>query len=234
MAASFANPLCIALDLAEPARALDLARRLAPLAGGFKIGLELFTRGGPELVRALAGPARGLFLDLKLHDIPATVARTVAAIADLPVALTTLHAAGGPAMLAEAVAARDRTRPDLRLLAVTVLTSLDAADLHAVGIGDPPAAQVARLAALALEAGVDGLVCSPREVAMLRARFGPAPLLVVPGIRPAASADDQKRTATAAAARAAGADLLVVGRPVTRAADPPAAARALLAELEAA
>ncbi len=231
VAAPFANPLCVALDLAEPEAARALAQQLAGIAGGLKVGLELFTRGGPKVVEQLAATGCGLFLDLKLHDIPNTVAAAVRAIADLPVALTTLHAAGGRAMLEAAVAARDAASTRLRLVAVTVLTSLDDADLHELGVVHPASQQVERLAELALAAGVDGLVCSPREVARLRARFGPEVLLVVPGIRPGEGGDDQKRTATPEAARAAGADVLVVGRPITRAADPAAAARAILRRL---
>jgi len=225
------NPLCVALDLDDPARARDLAAQLHGVAGGVKVGLELFTRGGPETVREIRAVGPRIFLDLKLHDIPNTVARAVRAVCDLPVHLTTLHAAGGRAMLEAAVEAKNGARPTLKLLAVTVLTSLDATALRELGIGQAPEERVLHLARLALDAGVDGLVCSPREVARLRAAFGTEPLLVVPGIRPQPTADDQRRTATPEEAFAAGADVLVVGRPITQAADPRAAARDLLERL---
>ena len=227
----FPNPVCVALDLDDPGRARELAAALHGVAGGVKVGLELFTRGGPDIVREIRTTGPRIFLDLKLHDIPNTVAGAVRAICDLPVHLTTLHAAGGRAMLEAAVEARDRARPTLKLLAVTVLTSLDRTALEELGIVQAPEERVLHLARLALDAGVDGLVCSPREVARLRAAFGPQPLLVVPGIRPRPAADDQRRTATPEEALAAGADVLVVGRPVTRAPDPRAAATTLLERL---
>ncbi|GBD41421.1 Orotidine 5'-phosphate decarboxylase [bacterium HR39] len=231
MRSPFPNPLCIALDLDDPERARELAARLHGVAGGVKIGLELFTRGGPGVVRAIRAEGPRIFLDLKLHDIPNTVAGAVRAISDLPVHLTTLHAAGGRAMLEAAVEARNRTRPTLKLVAVTVLTSLGLAALRDLGIPQEPEERVLHLARLALEAGVDGLVCSPQEVGVLREALGPEPLLVVPGIRPEPAADDQVRTATPEEALAAGADVLVVGRPVTRTPDPRAAAAAILERL---
>jgi orotidine-5'-phosphate decarboxylase len=196
-----------------------------------KLGLEFFAANGPAGLRTLAGWP--LFLDLKLHDIPNTVAGAVRALLPLAPRLLTLHAAGGTAMLAAAraaAAAAGDARP--RLLAVTVLTSLDAPALHATGVADAPADQVLRLARLALAAGMDGLICAPTEVAALRSALGPAPLLVVPGIRPAGAAtDDQARTLSPAEAAAAGADWLVVGRPITQAPDPRAAAAALAAAI---
>jgi orotidine-5'-phosphate decarboxylase len=227
-----ADRLIAALDTADADAAVALAAQLAPHVGCLKLGLELFGAAGPTAVRRLAA-AGPVFLDLKLHDIPNTVAGAVSALLPLAPAMLTLHAAGGPAMIAAARAAADaagEARP--MLLAVTVLTSLDAATLADTGVSGGPVQQVLRLARLALEAGADGLVCSPQEVSRLRDAFGPGPSLVVPGIRPAgAAADDQARTATPAEAVAAGADWLVIGRPITRAADPAGAARAIAAGL---
>ncbi|HUZ64737.1 MAG TPA: orotidine-5'-phosphate decarboxylase [Acetobacteraceae bacterium] len=221
--------LIAALDTADPARARAWAEAVAPYCGLLKLGLEFFLANGPAGVRAVSD--RPVFLDLKLHDIPNTVAGAVRAVLPLAPRMLTLHAAGGAAMIAaarEAAEAAGAARPVL--LAVTVLTSLDAANLRATGIADDPSPQVLRLARLALAAGADGLVCSAREVAMLRAALGAAPVLVVPGIRPAGSrADDQARTTTPAAAIAAGADWLVVGRPITGSPDPGAAAAAIAA-----
>lgn len=225
----FANPICCAIDRADRDSAVALARSLAVEVGVLKLGLEFFVANGPEGVRALAEAGPPLFLDLKLHDIPNTVVGAVAAACRLPVSLLTLHATGGRAMLEAAVRARDAS-PGARplLLAVTVLTSLDDADLATLGVTRPMPDQVMALAELALSSGLDGLVCSPHELAELRRRFGDAPLLVVPGIRPAAAADDQKRTLDPRSALQLGADLLVIGRPITAAADPVSATRAIL------
>jgi orotidine-5'-phosphate decarboxylase len=197
-----------------------------------KLGLELFAAEGPPALAALT-PRAPVFLDLKLHDIPNTVAGAVRALRPRRPAMLTLHAGGGPAMIAaarEAAEGAGAARP--LLLAVTVLTSMDAAALAATGVADAPRAQVLRLARMAMAAGADGLVCSAQEVAPIRDALGAAPLLVVPGIRPAGSAaGDQARTATPEAAVADGADWLVVGRPISAAADPAAAARAILAAL---
>ncbi len=233
MAGERRSGLIAALDTADVAQAQRWADAVLPPCGMVKLGLEFFLANGPDGVRALG--ERPLFLDLKLHDIPNTVAGAVRSILRLRPRLLTLHAAGGAAMLA---AARDAaaTAGDARplLLAVTVLTSLDAAALGATGVLDPPDAQVLRLARVALAAGCDGLVCAPTEVAMLRTALGPAPLLVVPGIRPAGgAADDQARTLTPRAAAEAGADWLVVGRPITQAPDPHAAVAAIAAEIGA-
>lgn len=229
-----ARRIAVALDTADPARATALAGAVAPHCGVLKVGLELFAAAGADAVRAIARH-RPVFLDLKLHDIPNTVGAAVAALLPLAPAFLTLHAAGGSAMIAAARDAAERAgaaRP--RLLAVTVLTSLDASALAATGIADPPEAQVLRLARLAVAAGADGLVCAAAELPALRAALGPAPLLVVPGIRPAGVAgDDQARTATPAEAIAAGADLLVIGRPITTAPDPAAAAAAIAASIPA-
>jgi orotidine-5'-phosphate decarboxylase len=230
-----ANPVYCALDVDDIAAARALARTIAPHLGGLKLGLEFMTAHGPDGVRAvMADLDVPLFLDLKFHDIPNTVAGAVRAACTLDPHLLTIHASGGPAMVAAARAAAEQAggarRP--RILAVTVLTSLDAADLQATGVVADPADQVVRLAALALGHGADGLVCSPHEVAALRARLGPEPLLVVPGIRPEGSdTGDQKRVMTPAEAMAAGASHLVIGRPITGATDPARAAASIAAAL---
>ena len=232
-----ASRLIAALDTADPARAAAWAGALAPHLGMAKLGLEFFLANGAPGLRAIAAAAPGLpiFLDLKLHDIPATVAGAVRAVLPLAPRFLTLHAAGGTAMIAaarEAAETAGAARP--LLLAVTVLTSLDDAALAATGVPDGAARQVERLARLALAAGADGLVCSPHEVGLLRAALGPAPVLVVPGIRPEGAArGDQARTMTPAQAVTAGADWIVVGRPITGAADPAAAAAAIAATIAA-
>ena len=224
-------PVFVALDVPTPGEAVALARRLAPLRPRFKVGPFLFLRGGPELVRRLVGEGHEVFLDLKLHDIPAVVAGGVRGAAELGVGWLTLHAAGGAAMLRAAAEASAQAGGP-RLLAVTVLTSLAAEDLPAIGVTRPLPEQAEALARLAVAQGVHGVVCSAEEVSRLRAALGPGPLLVCPGIRPAgAERQDQKRVATAAAALAAGASLLVVGRPVTGAPDPEQALRSLLCEM---
>lgn len=233
--ASAAERLIVALDLAEAQAAAALAGRLAGAVGLVKVGLELFVAEGPAGVARVAEAGLPVFLDLKLHDIPNTVAGAVRSAARLGAAMLTLHAAGGAAMIAAAREAAERAAgPRPLLLAVTVLTSLEGPDLDAIGLSGPAEAAVLRLARLALAAGADGLVCSAREVAALRAAFGPGPALVVPGIRPEGSpADDQRRTMTPTEAVAAGADWLVIGRPITRTPDPLAAARGIAASLAA-
>jgi len=207
------------------------SRQVAPHCGLVKLGLEFFLANGAAGYRAVAG--RPVFLDLKLHDIPNTVAGGVRAVLPLAPRLLTLHAAGGAVMIAaarEAAQAAGPARP--LLLAVTVLTSLDAQALATTGVAGTPAEQAVRLGKLAVAAGADGVVCSPLEVAALRAALGPEPKLVVPGIRPAGTAmGDQARVMTPAQAVAAGADWIVVGRPITRAADPGAAAAAISADI---
>lgn len=225
--------LIAAIDTVAPNAARATAEAIAPHCGLLKLGLEFFIANGPAGLGAVT--SRPVFLDLKLHDIPNTVAGAVRAALPLAPAMLTLHAAGGAAMIAAARAAAE-SAPQQRplLLAVTVLTSLDAAALAATGVTASPRAQVLRLAQLALDAGADGLVCSPHELAPLRERFGPTPLLVAPGIRPAGSpSGDQARTMTPAAAIRDGADWIVVGRPITEAADPAAAAAAIAAEIAA-
>jgi orotidine-5'-phosphate decarboxylase len=224
-----ADRLIVAVDTTDPVRAAELARAVAPHCGLIKLGLEFFTANGPKGVRAIG--ERPIFLDLKLHDIPNTVAGAVRAILPLAPRMLTLHAAGGAAMIAAARDAAEAAGPSRpMLLGVTVLTSLDAAALAATGVADAPARQVVRLGRLAIAAGADGLVCSAHEVAALRAELGPGVALVVPGIRPAGSAaGDQARTMTPRAAMEAGADWIVVGRPITGAADPAHAAATLFA-----
>jgi orotidine-5'-phosphate decarboxylase len=218
------NPVFVALDTVDAGRAQALAATLAPHVGGVKLGLEFFCANGPSSVREVAGETP-LFLDLKLHDIPNTVAGAVRAVAPLRPAFLTLHASGGPAMLR---AAADAAEGRMKLLAVTVLTSLDEGDLERVGQRGPVSDQARHLARLAQENGLAGVVCSPHEIRNLRAECGPDFLLVVPGIRPPGSGSgDQKRVMTPSEALAAGADHLVVGRPITAAPDPVAAARSL-------
>lgn len=223
-----------ALDTGDLARAEALAAALAGRCGLLKVGLELFCAAGGPAVAAAARHAP-VFLDVKLHDIPNTVAGALRSLLPLRPAMVTLHAGGGPAMIAAARAEAETAgagRP--MLLAVTVLTSIDAAALAATGVADTPANQVLRLARMAVAAGADGLVCSPHEAALLRAELGPGPALVVPGVRPAGSAaGDQARIATPAEAVAAGADWIVVGRPINAAPDPAAAAEAIAASIPA-
>ncbi|HEY4138733.1 MAG TPA: orotidine-5'-phosphate decarboxylase [Casimicrobiaceae bacterium] len=228
----------VALDFDDAAAALSLAGRLDPRDCGVKIGSELFTVAGPELVRAMVERRFNVFLDLKFHDIPNTVGRACAAATRLGVWMMNVHAAGGRAMLTAAREAVDRAaqRASMstpRLIAVTVLTSLDDAALNEVGQGDNTAAQALRLAGLARDTDLDGVVCSAAEARSMRDAFGDAFLLVTPGIRPAdAGGDDQSRIATPQAAIANGADYLVVGRPITRAADPVAALAKINRELD--
>jgi orotidine-5'-phosphate decarboxylase len=221
--------LCVALDAPDLATAEAWAGAVAPHAGLLKVGLELFSAVGGAAVRRIAAH-RPVFLDVKLHDIPNTVAGAIGSLAPLGPAWITVHAAGGAAMVEAARrAAEDAGGPVRpRILAVTVLTSLDAAALAATGVAGGPVQQVLRLARLAMAAGADGLVCSPREVRPIRDALGELPVLVVPGVRPAGSAaDDQARTATPEQVARDGADWIVVGRPITQAGDPGAAAQAI-------
>lgn len=222
------NPLFVALDTPDLARARAIAMAVAPFAGGIKLGLEFFSANGPAGVAELSRCGLPMFLDLKLHDIPNTVAKAVAALGPLDPAVLTVHAAGGRAMLEAAKAAAPaRTH----VVAVTVLTSLDIADLGETGVAGDPAGQVERLAALARRAGLDGIVCSGAEVAAA-AEAWPGGFFVVPGIRPERGATgDQKRTVTPREAVASGASLLVVGRPITDSPDPAAACAAIAASL---
>lgn len=222
--------LCAALDFGTWDAAEPFARAVAPEVGMLKVGFELFVAEGPRAVRAAAELGRPVFLDLKLHDIPATVEGAARSAAASGASLLTVHASGGPRMVEAAVRG---ARGMLRVLGVTVLTSLDAEQLGRIGLAGPAERAVVRLARLVIEAGADGIVCSPLEVAAVRAAVGPAPLLVVPGVRPpGAAAGDQARFATPEEAVRAGADVLVLGRPLRDAADPAAAARAIAAGIE--
>jgi orotidine-5'-phosphate decarboxylase len=224
--------LIVALDVPDAAAAAALAARLEDTCQWFKVGLELFVAAGPAVLEPLLKRGYSIFLDLKLHDIPNTVAGAVRSAAALGVHMVTVHAAGGPAMLAAARGALDGLPDPPELLAVTVLTSIDSAQSAAVGFERSSAAQVELLARMGLGEGIRGFVCSPREVANLRALTGPEGVLVIPGIRPAgAGASDQKRIATPAEALRLGASYLVVGRPITQASDPAQAAEAILREM---
>ena len=222
--------LILALDVPTREAAAPLLRQLQGSIRWVKIGLQLFTAYGPDYVRAVAGEGYRVFLDLKLHDIPHTVARAIDSLNPLPIGMLTIHASGGRAMM---TAAQTQARPDLLLLGVTVLTSMDASALGETGVPSAPEAQVERLARLAVNAGLRGLVCSPLEVTLVRSRLGPEVQLVTPGIRPASETgdDDQKRVLAPADAARAGSSYIVVGRPILQAKDPAAAARALLADL---
>jgi orotidine-5'-phosphate decarboxylase len=231
------NPIIVALDVPDAARALELAARLAPVVGAVKIGKELFTSGGPDIVRRVRATGVSVFLDLKFHDIPNTVARAVEAAVRLDVQMLTIHTSGGSAMMqaAEQAAqeeARRRGQAAPLVLGVTVLTSLDDAALAELGVAGNAASQVERLARLAVRSGLRGLVCSPLELPVLRGLLPREVQLVTPGIRPAGTdAGDQKRTLGPREAMAAGADWLVIGRPIIAAPDPRAAAERILATL---
>lgn len=231
---SFENPVFVAVDRPDLEGAEDLMRSLAAHVGGIKLGLEFFMARGPEGVQRMARLGLPIFLDAKLHDIPNTVAGAMRGVVALPVRMVTLHAIGGLDMMRAAVAVANDSEQQPWVLAVTVLTSLDQTDLQATGQSGTATTQALRLAELALRAGCHGIVCSPLEVAALRAAFGKEPKLVVPGVRPKAGGDDQKRTLDPVETLAAGADRLVIGRPITAAADPVAAARAIALDLEAA
>ncbi|MGI8436665.1 MAG: orotidine-5'-phosphate decarboxylase [Chthoniobacterales bacterium] len=230
-AKSVAERLIIALDFPDADGALKCAQALQGEISFFKIGLQLYTAAGPEIVRAITATGAKVFLDLKLHDIPTTVGKSVAAASELGVAILTLHLSGGRKMIQAAVAAAP---PELLLLGVTVLTSADQTMLWETGVNGSVAEQALRLAELGADAGMRGLVASPQEVEDLRARVGAAMKIVTPGIRPQwAAADDQKRFTTPRQAIELGADYLVIGRPVTAQADPREAVHKILAELDA-
>lgn len=222
------NRLIAALDVSTREQVEDLLIKLEGVPSWVKIGLELFTSLGPSIVEDVAKRGHAVMLDLKLHDIPETVARATAAVANLGAGLCTVHAAGGRHMLEAAVAGAGR----MRILAVTVLTSLDETDLTDIGAIGPIESLVVRRAILATQAGCGGIVASPNEVAALRASLPSTSWIVTPGVRPAGAAlGDQKRVTTPAAARRAGADLVVVGRPIRDAASPAAMARSIVDEL---
>ncbi len=226
--------LILVLDAQSPRDVAPTLKRLAGTVKWVKVGLEMFTACGPDCVREVAGLGFNVFLDLKLHDIPNTVAKAVESASRLPIQMLTLHTGGGREMMAWAVKAQQQSAPGLRLLGVTVLTSMSGKELNETGVAGTAEEQVVRLCRLAVDAGLRGLVCSPLELAPLRAVLPSEVALVTPGIRPRdAKADDQTRVMTPAEAARAGASYIVVGRPIFKAPDPVAAARAILAELEA-
>jgi orotidine-5'-phosphate decarboxylase len=231
------NPIIAALDVPTAEAAMELAQKIAPAVGGFKIGSELFTAAGPEIVRRIRATGAAVFLDLKFHDIPNTVAGAVASAVRLDVQMLTVHAAGGTDMLKAAEQSAQETAWELGhapplVLGVTVLTSLDSHALSQIGLDPNVGRQVRRLANMAAQAGLRGLVCSPLEVAELRQMLTAGVQLVTPGIRPEMnSANDQKRTLTPREAIAAGANWLVIGRPIHAAPDPRAAAEKILESL---
>jgi orotidine-5'-phosphate decarboxylase len=231
------NPIFAAIDTQEPGRAADLAASLTGVVGGVKLGLEFFSANGPGGVRKITETGVPLFLDLKFHDIPNTVAGAVRAAVSLQPAILNVHAGGGATMMKAAAKAAAESADALgvakpMLIAVTVLTSLDNSDLHAVGQLGPPTEQVVRLAKLTEDCGLDGVVCSPREIEAIRGTCGADFKLIVPGIRPEGSnAGDQKRTMTPSDAMSAGANYLVIGRPITTAENPAEAARVIAATI---
>lgn len=226
--------LILVLDAQSPREVTPTLRQLQGTVRWVKVGLEMFTACGPDAVREIADLGFDIFLDLKLHDIPNTVAKSVESIARLPVRMTTIHTCGGREMMQWAVKAQQQHAPNLLLLGVTVLTSMSAAGLAETGPTDSPENQVLRLGRLAVDSGLRGLVCSPLEIVPLRAALPAGIALVTPGIRPRGSdAGDQTRIMTPAEAARAGASHIVVGRPIFKAPDPVAAARSILAELSA-
>jgi orotidine-5'-phosphate decarboxylase len=228
--------LILALDVPTREEAAPILRQLRGELRWVKIGLQMFTAYGPDYVKAVADEGFNIFLDLKLHDIPNTVAKAVESLAPLPIGMLTLHTSGGREMMAYARKAQLASKPDLLLLGVTVLTSMDATGLSELGVSVSPEAQVSRLGQLASDAGLTGLVCSPLEVGLLRKQLPAGIQLVTPGIRPAGEAggDDQKRIMTPADAARAGSSYIVVGRPILKAKDPVAATRTILADLASA
>jgi orotidine-5'-phosphate decarboxylase len=224
--------LILVLDAQSPRDVAPALKQLQGTVHWVKLGLEMFTACGPDSVREIAGLGFNVFLDLKLHDIPNTVAKAVESCAKLPIGMLTLHTCGGREMMQWAVKAQQQHKPDLLLLGVTVLTSMSAPGLAETGVADAPTQQVVRLGKLAVDSGLRGLVCSPLEIAPLRAALPRDVQLITPGIRPRdAKADDQTRVMTPCEAAEAGANFLVVGRPIFKAPDPVAAARAILEEI---
>ncbi|MGD0192976.1 MAG: orotidine-5'-phosphate decarboxylase [Rhizomicrobium sp.] len=231
--ARFCNPVFVALDTQDISRARDLGAMLKPHVGGLKIGLEFITAHGPAGVRAVAALGLPLFADVKFHDIPNTVVGATKALVGLGVSIFNIHASGGDAMMRASADAAASASPRPLVLGVTVLTSLSDDDLSAVGQMGPASTQVVRLALLAKSSGLDGVVCSPLEISQIRAACGPDFLIVAPGVRPAGSdLADQKRVMTPSEVVRAGADVLVIGRPITEAHDPVAAARAIASEIK--
>ena len=226
------SPVIVALDYPDAAQALAMADQLDPAKVRVKVGKEIFTRSGPAIVEGLHSKGFEVFLDLKFHDIPNTVAGAVAAAADLGVWMVNVHASGGQRMMEAAANAIANHAKRPHLIAVTVLTSMEGADLEQVGVMDEPRVQVQRLAELAKRSGMDGVVCSAQEAAILKEACGQQFELVTPGIRPAgADAGDQRRVLTPVQARDAGADYMVIGRPITQAAEPTAVVDDILQSL---
>jgi orotidine-5'-phosphate decarboxylase len=230
---SISSPLIVAMDFSDPEKSLSLAKQLNPQSCRLKVGKELFTTAGPEHVRALIDLGFEIFLDLKFHDIPNTVAKAVKASADLGVWMVNVHASGGESMMKAAKAALDGSQTSKPLLiAVTVLTSLNAEELKTIGYLKSPAEQVQHLAQLTKSCGLDGIVCSAQETELLKQQCGQDFCLVTPGIRPAgASTDDQQRIMTPQQALASGSDYLVIGRPITQAENPAQACENILNSL---
>ncbi len=228
----FRNPVFVALDTPDLAKARAIAQAVRGAAGGLKIGLEFITAQGPAGIREIASLGLPLFVDVKFHDIPNTVAGASRELAKLGAKFFNVHVSGGEAMMRAGVESARAIDPDVKVIGVTVLTSLEDKDLDAVGQRPPSQEQVVRLAKLAKHSGLDGVVCSPREIAPVRAACGPDFLIVTPGVRPGgADLADQRRVMTPGEAARAGADILVIGRPITAATDPAAAARAIAAEI---
>jgi orotidine-5'-phosphate decarboxylase len=215
------SPVIVALDFDNPAAALALAQQLDPNQCRLKVGKELFTRAGPDLVKTLVAMGFDIFLDLKFHDIPNTTAKAVSAAADLGVWMANVHASGGSRMMSAAKQVLDQQGSAMLLIAVTVLTSMDETDLRELGIACSPAEQVVGLARLAQQSGLDGVVCSAQEASSLKAELGADFKLITPGIRlPDSVADDQRRVVSPPQAMAMGSDYLVIGRPITQSANP--------------
>ncbi len=232
MTGTFKNPIFVALDTANLSRALEIGRAVAPHAGGLKVGLEFITAQGPEGIRQVASLGLPVFADVKFHDIPNTVSGAAKAIAGLGVQIFNVHVSGGEAMMRAAVDTAKALSPSTKVIGVTVLTSFTSADMAAMGLTTTAAEQVTRLALLAKHSGLHGVVCSPHEIAPVRQACGKDFLIVTPGVRPAGAAlGDQHRVMTPLEAYRAGADILVIGRPITHAANPGIAARAIAVEL---
>jgi orotidine-5'-phosphate decarboxylase len=229
---SFKNPVFVAIDTANLSRALEIGQAVAPYAGGLKVGLEFISAQGPDGIKKIMAIGLPVFADVKFHDIPNTVSGAAKAVAALGVAIFNVHVSGGEAMMRAAVDTAKALSPDTKVIGVTVLTSFTDADMASVGLKTSAADQVTRLAKLAKMSGLHGVVCSPHEIGPVRAACGKDFLIVTPGVRPAGAAlGDQHRVMTPLEAFRAGADILVVGRPITHAADPGIAARAIAAEL---
>lgn len=225
--------LILALDFSDRNRAISFLSLYGKGIKWVKVGLELFTKEGPDFVREIADLGYQVFLDLKLHDIPNTVTRTVKSLSSLPIQMLTLHASGGKSMMEGAVKAAREYAYNLDLLAVTVLTAIDKDTLLATGVASSPEEQVARLGHLAIDSGVQGVVCSPQEITLIREELGKDALVVTPGIRPiGSSSNDQKRTLMPAEAAIMGSDFIVVGRPILEAVDPLDAVKTILNELK--